>query len=173
MDSSKLMQLADTKFRVLKERGLWNTPSDEEEKILALQTEIRNQSKEISRLKKGKTNPNRGKKRFIPAPERQQTRKSEKPEWMKIRPKDDALHKPRMWNNKQWWFCHPDTGGKCDGEYRRHKPSECEGKSFLTKNKKAPPKNQEKKLKIAEALAAVTHDDATESDCSGYASDSE
>ena len=145
IDSTRLMQLADTKFRVLKERGLWNTPSDEEEKILALQAEIANQNKEISKLKKGKSTQNRNRKRETTAPDKSQNRRGEKPGWMKIRPKDDALHKPRIWNKKQWWFCHPDTGGKCDGEYRRHKPSECEGKSYAAKGKRFEESNAQKK----------------------------
>ena len=38
--SDTLMQLADNKFRLMKERGTWDAPSAEEEKILALQAEV-------------------------------------------------------------------------------------------------------------------------------------
>ena len=52
IDSTKLMQLADMKFRILKERGQWDAPSEEEKKILALQTEIDFQTREINKLKR-------------------------------------------------------------------------------------------------------------------------
>ena len=35
-----LMSLADNKYKTLKVKGTWNAPSQEEEKILALKTEI-------------------------------------------------------------------------------------------------------------------------------------
>ena len=38
--SDTLMQLANNKFRLMKERGTWDTPLNEEEKILALQAEV-------------------------------------------------------------------------------------------------------------------------------------
>ena len=34
------MQLADNKYRLLKEKGTWDTPSESEEKILALEAKI-------------------------------------------------------------------------------------------------------------------------------------
>jgi hypothetical protein len=45
--SEELMQLGDNKYKLLKEGGLWNASSDEEEKILALQTEVRKLQKNM------------------------------------------------------------------------------------------------------------------------------
>ena len=42
MDADKLMQLADNKYRLLKERDEWDAPSAEEEKIMALQAAVDN-----------------------------------------------------------------------------------------------------------------------------------
>ena len=28
-----------------------------------------------------------------------------------------------------WYYCHKDTGGKCDGMWRQHRPVECKGKA--------------------------------------------
>ena len=107
----------------------------------------------------------------------------EKPAWMHTRPEEKDLHKPRQWNGKDWWYCHPDTGGKCEGEYRRHKPSQCEGKAFKikAKDKKSKSKVRESSedeskhnLRVANALSTIIDESeyATESDNSddGYSS---
>ena len=48
----------------------------------------------------------------------------------------------------------PQNRGKCDGHYRIHKPNECFGKS---KRKAEGPKEDDmKKLKLADALQAIT-----------------
>ena len=80
-------------------------------------------------------------------------------------------------------YCHPDTGGKCDGEYCRHKPSQCEGKAFKGKAKDKKDKSKvnessedesKRNLKVAKALSTIIdeHEYATESDESddGYSS---
>ena len=69
--------------------------------------------------------------------------RKEKPSWMRERPKEEDLSKPRQWNGSEWWFCHTDTGGKCDGVYRRHKPAQCEGRAF--RRRKAPNRPQPSK----------------------------
>jgi len=38
ISTDELMQLADNKFRLLKEKGMWEAPSQEEENIMALQS---------------------------------------------------------------------------------------------------------------------------------------
>jgi hypothetical protein len=58
-----LMEQADNKFKLLKESGSWNAPSKQEEKILALQTEIKNLRKATKRHYGGKPI---GKKPFKP-----------------------------------------------------------------------------------------------------------
>ena len=175
MHSDTLMQLADNKFRLMKERGIWDAPSAEEEKILALQAEVEKlkKTKRKTEYQKSisnkrpkapkKTSSNKGSKR----------QKKEKPAWMHQRPSDKDLHKPRQWNGKDWWFCHPDTGGKCDGEYRRHKPSQCEGKAFKRDGKKGNSEavttgeDTERNLRVASALSTIIDED------DGYPTESE
>ena len=83
-----------------------------------------------------------------------------------------------MWGGKQWWYCHKDTGGKCEGEYRRHKPNVCNGQARkVSEIKKGTRKSvnktegEGKKLKMSEALAVVIESDATDSDESAYDSE--
>ena len=58
----------------------------------------------------------------------QKKTKVQKPEWMFQKPKDADLRRPREWNGATWHYCSPETGGKCHGLYRVHKPSECRSK---------------------------------------------
>ena len=152
--SEALMQLGNNKFKLLKEGGTWNAPSDEEEKILALQTEVK-------KLQIGKKTILKNDKTVRKDKTKNKTRKAqpEKPSWFLTEPKAEDLKKPKFWNNRNWWFCSPKTGGKCDGKYRVHKPSECEGKAhvFDTEKKRKPTENEDnnRKLKLAKAYETI------------------
>ena len=96
MHSDTLMQLADNKFRLMKERGTWDVPSAEEQKILALQAEVeklkrhkrKSKHQQDVSLKKAKTSNrkiSKGSKKHI----------QEKPAWMHQQSDEKDLHKPR------------------------------------------------------------------------------
>ena len=178
MSPDRLTQLADNKYRLLRERDEWDAPSAEEEKLLALQAEV----EKLKRVKKRKAE-DKGGNNLKPSKRRPKGKEKsqDKPAWMFKRPSDDDLHKPKKWNGKDWWYCGTETGGKCDGEYRRHKPSECKGRTFKRdggSTGKHPQSNQkkgeeERSLKVSEALSTIIQEDgnATESDDSeGYES---
>ena len=171
--ADKLMQLADNKYRLLKERDEWDAPSAEEEKLLALQTEI----EKLKKMRKRKTEENSDNRK----PKRNKSDKmnsskgknnQDKPSWMFKKPSEEDIHKPRKWNGKDWWYCGRESGGKCDGEYRRHKPAECRGKAFKREGGKKnndSKKNQvteERNLKVSEALSTLVdvNDHDTESE---------
>ena len=182
--ADQLMQLADNKFRLLKEKGVWDTPSESEEKILALEAkiaELTRSSKRNSTQKRKKrgteeNGENPGKKQSTAGRPQQ-----EKPAWMFQRPTEAELNKPKMWNGRQWWFCHKDTGGKCGGVYRVHKPHECRGSAQKKPMKSDKPsksdkthdgnnEDQARSLKLAKAMSTIIHSDgsATVSETSDY-----
>jgi hypothetical protein len=111
--TNALMEQKENKFKLLKERGACNAPSEHEEKILTLQAKIKN-------LKKAKKD---GGKLFTKKiyekkwydKKKPPSTQLEKPSWFFKEPKEDELRKPKIWNNKSWYFCSPKTGGKCDG----------------------------------------------------------
>ena len=144
----RLMKHAADKYKTLLQKGLWNAPDKHEEKIIALQSEVRKLKKKGS--PKGTNSGG----------------KAEKPSWFDKRPNSTDLRKSREWNGKTWWYCHPDTGGKCDGKHRLHKPSECKGKGFRrkqegdeqtpnAKKKTRFSKQKDKKLQLNRALQAA------------------
>ena len=63
------------------------------------------------------------------------TPKETKPKALESRPTDADKYKPIFWKKKPWYWCDESTGGKCDGKWRCHKPSECLGKNFKPKGK--------------------------------------
>jgi hypothetical protein len=146
--------LGNNKYKLLKEGGLWNAPSDEEEKILALQTEVKKLKKNTQLAtckvdKSVKVDESKAKTRVT---------QPEKPSWFSKELKEEDLHKSKVWNNKTWWFCSPKTGGKCDGKYCIHKSSECEGKVHvfnIDKKHKSQELTRERKLKLAKAYATA------------------
>ena len=105
------MELANLKYKALNVKGKWNAPSEEEEKILALEAKI----KAWSDKKRTNYNPNKGKK-------------ASKPAWMNEPPGVGAS--TRVHKDKTWYWCDQSTGGKCGGAWRIHKPSECKGNAY-------------------------------------------
>ena len=79
-----------------------------------------------SKDEKGKNGTNKNKKSFLPP-------------WHKEKPKPDKMKKPREYNNKKWYWCCPETGGKCTGIWRTHKPEECRGTMKQEKGEKRKP----------------------------------
>ena len=181
IDADKLMQLADNKYRLMKEREEWDAPSAEEEKILALQAAVDKLTKTKKSKRKQNDSRNNEKERNPKkrsAKQRGRSQNPPKPGWMNERPPEGELHKPRKWNGSDWWYCHPDTGGKCQGVYRRHKPSQCEGRAFMGRfsnvnktteeGKDAKTPEDEKRLKVAEALTTIVNSDSDEQTSDGY-----
>jgi hypothetical protein len=153
LSAEVLMELANTKFKQMKDKEIWEAPSPEEEKILALQARIDELKKKFTSRKRGNTDDSEGKR----GPKRQHTKKfdrkggkynKEKPDWMTKRPAESELRKPRKWNGRDWHWCSKETGGKCDPpQYRCHLPSKCKG----TMKKKT----DEKKVVINETVQVM------------------
>ncbi len=174
------MNLTKNKFTLLKEAGRYNMPSAEEEKILALQAELKQVSKQWKKGNKSEKTESKKKVEWKDKDKNKGTstkKKAEKPGWMSEKPKDADLRKSKPWNGKDWWYCSEETGGKCDGHWRVHKPSKCEGRAHKFKDGKlqsdsTKDKSSSKKLKLAQAISAIQDgSDEDEPDDSGDASE--
>ncbi len=92
----RLISLAKYKFQLLTEKGVWNAPSGEEEKIIALQSELnalKNQGK--SNAKQGKGNNQRK--------EKNEGKKAKRDEPCMLVPPKDGEKQPKMHDKKAWW----------------------------------------------------------------------
>jgi hypothetical protein len=152
-----IMNLANTKYKTLKQKGEWNAPTAEEEKILALEAEM-NQMKKGAKKGGGKKLPSKAGK-----PPGGQG--DAKPNWLKHNrpPHQNEISKSRNWNSLEYHWCHKDAGGKCPGIWRRHTPKECKG--IASKKREFPKKQLEsdkaaafkksRSLKLSKAYATV------------------
>ena len=146
---NQLMLWARQKYDLLRDKGVWNAPTPEEEKILALTAQVNKMSE---KLKAGRV-----KKDQRPQGSTESVRKMKpKPEWFEDEPSDPS--KPITWNNKKWHWCGAKTGGKCES-YVRHKPEQCRGK-------KRGRKQNDGKEKRPRGTEAVVHE-AIQSDSDG------
>ena len=156
-----LMKNAADKYKTLLQKGKWNAPDANEAKIMALQAEIR----KLKDTKKG-TNSKKEKE------SKSKKKDDERPQWFSKRPAKEKLHKAKEWKGRKWYFCHPDTGGKCDGIWRQHLQSECKGKGYKvmksseqTKSKRKGEKNDgskaPKKKRTLKLEQALTESQAT------------
>ena len=118
IDPNMLMKWAKIKYSIIKEKGVWNAPTKEEQQILAMKAEI----KSIKNTKERKRNKNKGK-----TDEPKDTPKG-KPSWMYVEPKESELTKPVTWEGRKYRWCGVKTGGHCE-QYRCHMPSKCKGRA--------------------------------------------
>lgn len=157
LTSAELMNLALLKYKTLKSRDIWEAPSAEEEKLVAMEIRLQELQKKIAskRNKPSGDYKDGGKSRSGNESSRKKP-KNEKPQWMFQKPKDDELYKPRQWKGRDWYFCGKSTGGKCkggpngEGQYRAHKPKDCKGKEAGKQREK-----NDKKVVINEAVEEI------------------
>ena len=157
----ELMSLAKNKWRVLKQKHLWNAPSPQEEKILALEAKVKkleSQQAPKSRKAKGaapKATTSTASQQQTPGP---RTTPQYEP-WMFV-PPTDSEEQPKMVGGKPFWWC---TKHK---KWCRHTTEGCKGKGIgkgrPENSDSSQAKSTPKKKKIVRALGAAAQDDDEE-----------
>jgi hypothetical protein len=146
----QLMTLASNKYKILKQKDVWQAPSPEEAKIIALEAKIEKLQK-FSKKNGGKEK-SQGGKPHTPGNDGKKKKNKEKPAWMLLKPND--ISKSKMVDGKEYWWC---PNHEC---WTRHKPSECMGKGKNPNGQKLnndskESKDNKKKLKIVKAIEAI------------------
>jgi hypothetical protein len=140
----QLMQLARDRYAVLKQKGIWKAPSEDQQKIIALEAQLQKLTQKKVDAAKKTTKPKD---------------KIEKQEWMTVPPKEGQIEKNV--NKKTYWWC------PIHNRWVRHKPEECQGKGVVKSDGVAKIDHKEssevkddndKKLKLAKALVSIQHD---------------
>lgn len=148
-----LMSAAANKYKIAITTGKWKSPSEEEEKIIALTAQIQSLKKKNA-VKPAK--PSGGKKG-----DKEKGRKPREA-WMTVPPKPGEPREKTM-GDKQYYWCDKafKNGGHVDS-WVRHKPEGCRGSKFRNKKDgkaKKPSDNpqgeQKKALKVSQALASL------------------
>ena len=106
-----IMDKAENKYKILVNENTWDTKLKENDDIMAIKAEL-------SKLKKQRGNQ-KGKK--------SSKKKAKAKRKVDITRKPADVTKPVTIEGRKWYWCSAETGGKCHGVLRRHKPSECKG----------------------------------------------
>ena len=178
---NQIMNSAATRYKILKERELWNKASAEEEMIGIMETKVENLSKQLREAtKSGKKTPKK--------PSATQENKTgervtglwfteARPPYFKKR------YEARKYKGKEVWWCGTLTDGPCD-TWGYHKSSECPKAGGLTQTgaikkptvkkegeKRKSGGDKDRKTKFAKALSSqIAGDD--DSDVSDNSNDS-
>jgi hypothetical protein len=143
LTAQQLMVKMNTKYRALRVKKIWNTPSAEDKKIMALQAQIDSFS---VKQKEQKCEP----KAIKRGSEAKKKKHSTNLDWLTKSIKPSPTSKIMKHKEAPWHWCCAKTGGKCGGKWRKHKPTECKGTAQRDDNV-----SDEKQLKIAKALQAT------------------
>ena len=146
MTYQALMTFAKNKYDVLVQKELWNAPTPEEEKIIALEATVKKLQGQQKRIG-GNSNK--------PKPKEKVRKPAAKPDeaWMKVEPADKT--KSKNVKGKEWWWC--DNHKK----FTRHKTSACRGMGIpkgTPNNKSDDDRGDTKSSKLVRALEAAAQD---------------
>jgi hypothetical protein len=81
----------------------------------------------------------------------------EDPEWLDKNIQPNPLTKVMQHQNTAWHWCSPATGGKCEGCWKVHKPSECRGTAPIAPQRATTVNagGEEQQLCMMQALTSV------------------
>jgi hypothetical protein len=159
MSEERLMLLAENKYKTLVEKGQWQAPTEEEEKIVALQTEIRALKNGRGADKKAKNKPTKKEGNSKGGGDKS---KKKDEAWMHVAPKEGEP-KAKSYNGKQWHWCANHQ------KWCLHSTEQCKGVGTTAKgaNKgKKPDGNQGNNPRLVKAQKATVRftDDDSDSD---------
>jgi len=100
INTDALMLLADNKFKTFRQANTWNAPSPEEEKILALESQIQKLQKE--KKPKQQEGTKKGNK---DGAKKGKWKKKDGPKWITVPLADTNKDKPKIVNGKQYYWC--------------------------------------------------------------------
>jgi len=167
-----IMSTAINKYKLLKEAGEWMEPTGDQKLMMALSAKIDGVlAKHMKEPSSAKT------KRLVNFADTDKNNKKKNGKFNKgpnllPAPQPDELHKVVTLGDRKDYWCATETGGKCGGKWRAHRPSKCKGKDFhkkpnnnakqdsTTKKNHPAAKNNAKSplLKAVAALSGTTSD---------------
>lgn len=169
MTAEGLMAVMLARWETLTDKEMWNAPSQEEEQMMVMRTELEELKAKKKVSPQGdllKTLKERVQKKMLglkkkQAPKYKGKSFKEDPEWLAKSEKPNPLTKVMQHRNKAWHWCSPETGGKCNGKWRVHKPSEYKGFKARSEggNKDGGDGGSNNELKLMKALSAIMGED--------------
>jgi hypothetical protein len=163
IDEFQLMARAQNKYKVMVESKSWAAPSKEEEKIVALEAEIKklSNSKQSTKKKTDKKGKGKGKGKGENKDDKSNKGKYNPPAWKLKPPKPNEKNNKEVEGRTYWWCPNHKM-------WTLHKPSECNGVKPKRDNKKNdnPESNSDnenndqnnRKLRLKNALQTIIED---------------
>jgi polyhydroxyalkanoate synthesis regulator phasin len=162
LQANELMSLAKTKWSIHKQKHLWNAPSKQEEKILALKAKVKKLESQHSNKKiKNKSNKGGASASTLSSQNQSTGDGARYDPWMFVPPKDGEAQ-PKVVGKKQFWWCSNHnkwchhTTDKCKGF---NVSKGCPSKTNDSSQAMSTSKSNKKKQKIAQALGAAAQDE--------------
>jgi hypothetical protein len=168
MTPEGLMAVMLARWETLTDKEEWNAPSKEDEQIMILRTEIEamkadkkkaSTKGELMQKLKNKLQKNGSAKKKASNIKYKGKSFKEDPQWLSNNEKPSPLTKTMTHRNKSWHWCSTETGGKCGGKWRVHKPSECKGLVGRDNASNAAASKSDNEIKLMKVLNAVVGDD--------------
>jgi hypothetical protein len=166
MMARSLMGFMLSWWEIMKNKDEWEEPIQEEQQLMVMKAEI----KELKKRKTPHGQPTilmkqiadklQGKMQVAKKLQQGGKYKGKNfqtdPEWLAKNQKPNPLTKIMWHRNKAWNWCSTETGRKCGGCWRVHKPSQCKGIApGLSKSRSPNAEGNEKQLQMMQALTAV------------------
>jgi hypothetical protein len=153
----QLMTLAKNRYEVLMEKGIWNAPSAEEEKILALESTI----KKLQSSKRKGVSANPTNKKYEKKGAANKARAQ--PAWVNDKPKPGEARTKEV-DGKVWHYC------EHHGRWTHHTTDECKkkgmdkktGRTLAPPSLKSNPKHNTKAVRFAKAMSAIASEEEDE-----------
>jgi len=166
LGANELMSLAKTKWSIRKQKHLWNAPSQQEEKILALEAKVKKLESQRSNKKTQNFTSNKGGALTSTLSSQSQsqgdaTSSRTYDPWMFV-PPEDGETQPKIVATKPFWWCTKHN------KWCRHTTEKCKGVNVGKGRPKTNESSQEqqsssssnkKKQQIVRALGAAAQDD--------------
>lgn len=155
-----LMEYAATKYKLLHEKGEWNVPSKEEERIIALRAQVEAQLNELQRQRQKQ--PNKKKKQDKSKKKQDNPNFARDAPWRFLAPRHGESH-TKVVDGKEYHWC---TKHK---KWVRHTTQACQGRGVRSSNASQDQSESQdqntsqnsqtdRRLRISRALEAVVED---------------
>jgi hypothetical protein len=154
---SRLMATMEQYWEVLVEKGEWDAPSEEEQQLMVIKAEL----EELRITKQAPAYKPKGKPFKGKSNDTKMRTGVPDPEWLMKNIKPSPINKIALHRGAPWYWCSTESGGKCAGCWRKHKPDECKGTARSTTSSAGRPASGDaKKLKLLQALSVVMNEES-------------
>jgi hypothetical protein len=174
MIAQSLMGFMLSHWEIMKNKNECEAPSHKEQQLMVMRAEIEEmkqkksvQGQQTNLMKKLTDRVSSKIKVARKVKQAGRYKYQDDPEWLEKNTMPNPLTKVMQHRNKSWQWCSTATGGKCEGCWRVHKPSECRGtapqRRGTTVNAGG---NEQQQLHMMQALTSVLmeNDDENQDD---------